>query len=307
VSLMQTTSNTRPIILVTGKNGQVGWELQRSLSHLGKLVACDRNSFDLSDSAAIRSEIRRIKPDVIVNAAAYTAVDRAEDEVATATQINALAPSIIAEEAKKLGCLIIHYSTDYVFNGEKTSPYTEDDETGPINVYGRSKLDGEQAIIDSGADYLILRTSWVYAARGHNFMRSMLRLASEREQLNIVDDQIGSPTPARFIADITANILWQSMQRRKSGEFKSAVYHLVTTGSISWHGFASQIVEYAKQLPGMPAMTVKQILPIPSSDYPTPAKRPANSLLSVNKLSNDFCLHIPDWDQQLKLCLQEFK
>ena len=207
-------SANQPTILITGKNGQVGWELQRSLSHLGKLVACDRSSFDMADSAAIRSEIQRIKPDVIVNAAAYTAVDKAEEDVATASQINALAPGVIAEEAKKLGCLVIHYSTDYVFNGEKTSPYTEDDATGPVNVYGRSKLDGEQNIIHSGADYLILRTSWVYAARGHNFMRSMLRLASEREQLNIVDDQMGSPTPARFIADVTANILWQSMQRR---------------------------------------------------------------------------------------------
>jgi dTDP-4-dehydrorhamnose reductase len=300
-------SASQPTILVTGKNRQVGWELQRSLSHLGRLVACDRSGLDLADSAAIRSEIQRIKPDVIVNAAAYTAVDKAEEDVAAASQINALAPGVIAEEAKKLGCLVIHYSTDYVFNGEKSSPYTEDDETGPVNVYGRSKLDGEQNIIHSGADYLILRTSWVYAARGHNFMRSMLRLASEREQLNIVDDQIGSPTPARLIADVTANILWQSMQRRKSGEFESAKYNLVTAGSISWHGFASRIVEYARQLPGMPAMTVKQILPILSSDYPTPAKRPANSRLSVDKLSTDFCLHIPDWDQQLKLCMQEFE
>lgn len=296
-----------PTILVTGKNGQVGWELQRSLLPLGRVVAVDRKQMDLSDAESIRKLIQEIKPDVIVNAAAYTAVDKAEEEQELAYQVNARAPGIIAEEAKKLGSLVIHYSTDYVFNGEKTSPYTEDDETGPVNVYGRSKLDGEESIINSGADYLILRTSWVYAARGHNFMHSMLRLASEREQLNIVDDQVGSPTPARLIADITANILWQSMQRRQSGEFISAIYNLVTAGSVSWHGFASQIVEYARQLPGMPAMIVKEILPIPSSDYPTPAQRPANSRLSVDKLSHDFCLHIPDWDQQLKLCMQEFK
>ena len=297
----------KPIILIIGKNGQVGWELQRSLSPLGDLVCCDRKKLDMSDSENIRALVRDIKPDVIVNAAAYTAVDKAEEEVELATQINGVAPGVLADEARKINALLIHYSTDYVFNGASKSPYTETDIPDPINIYGESKLKGEFLIGQSNIDYVILRTSWVYASRGHNFLRSILRLAREREELNIVNDQIGSPTSARLIADVSAQIIWQSLSQRKNNTFKSGLYHLVSAGYVSWFGFASKIVEYAGKYIGEEHIELKRMLPIPTSEYPTPARRPLSSRLSTDKISTQFSIYMPNWEQQLKLCIQELK
>ncbi len=225
-------------ILLTGGNGQVGWELVRALLPLGEVITTNRAQANLSDLNNLRRTVQKYSADVIVNAAAYTAVDKAETEESLAFLINAEAPGILAEEAKKTGALLIHYSTDYVFDGTKISAYAEDDAPNPVNVYGQSKLAGEKAVQATGADYLILRTSWVYAARGHNFLKSVLRLAAEREELNIVADQIGSPTWARLIAEATAHIIRQSMIERHGGIFNSGLYHLTSHGETSWHGFA---------------------------------------------------------------------
>ena len=294
-----------PTILITGKNGQVGWELQRSLSPVGKVIAVDRAQLNLANPENIRSVINKIQPDIIVNAAAYTAVDKAEDEQELAFQVNAIAPKIIAEQAKKINALLIHFSTDYVFDGSKKSPYTETDTPAPINVYGSSKLAGEQAIQGSGCQYLILRTSWVFASRAQNFLLSMLRLAKERTELNIVADQYGSPTSAHFIADSTAHIIVQSVKELKQKEFTSCIYHLVASGHITWHGFASSIINTArKTLSGINIKT-NIIQPISTTDYPTPAQRPANSRLSTDALTKRFNIHPSDWHKQMELCLKE--
>ena len=224
-----------PRILLTGKNGQVGWELQRTLAPLGEVVVLDRRQLDLSDPDQIRERVREISPDLIVNAAAYTAVDRAEAEPEPAMAVNGTAPGLLAEEAKRIGAAIIHYSTDYVFDGAKTTPYTEEDAPNPLNVYGRTKLAGEQAVQAAGVPHLILRTSWVYGMRGKNFLLTILRLAREREELKIVDDQIGAPTWSRTIAEATAQIL-TSGAWPVSGA--SGIYHLTASGSTSWYGFA---------------------------------------------------------------------
>ena len=296
-----------PVILITGKNGQVGWELQRSLSHIGKVFAFGRDEMDLSNSDALRQKIREIKPDVIMTAAAYTAVDKAEEEPDLAMQINGHAPGVLAEEAKQLGALLFHYSTDYVFNGEKNSPYIETDIPDPVNEYGKSKLAGEQAIQSVNADYLILRTSWVYASRGHNFMHSMLRFAAEREKLSIVSDQVGAPTSARFIAEVSAQVLWQALSERQQGNFASGLYHLSSSGETSWHGFAKEIIEMAKKILPDTEYKVKEIKPISTKEYPTPAKRPMSSRLSSEYLAKTYGLHLPDWDQLLELCMLELR
>ena len=283
-------------ILLTGCAGQLGRELKRSLASLGEVVACDRRQIDLADPDAVRDAVRAIAPDAIVNAAAYTAVDKAEAEPATAGAINTVAPGILADEAKRLGALLVHYSTDYVFDGAKPTPYIEDDVTAPLSAYGRSKRDGDLAIAASGARYLILRTSWVYGLHGANFMKAMLRLAREHDELRVVDDQIGAPTWTRHLADATAMILARD-------ETPQGVYHLAAAGETSWHGYAEAIVAEARvaglleKLPGVRRIT--------SADYPLPALRPTNSRLDCSRFHRDFCLALPDWRTGLIDCLAD--
>ena len=291
-------------ILLTGATGQVGWELARTLLPIGEIVTVNRAQADLADLEALRAIIQQNKPDIIVNPAAYTAVDKAETEKDLAFLINAEAPGLLAEEAKTIGALLIHYSTDYVFDGTKSGSYTEEDATCPINVYGQSKLAGEQAIQSVAGDYLILRTSWVYASRGNNFLKTILRLAAEREELKIVADQIGTPTWARLIAETTAHMVRQSIQERRTGSFNSNIYHLVSSGDTSWHGFAQKIVDIVREQ-GKVLLKNQAINPIPTTDYPLPAKRPANSRLSTHRLEQQFGLTMPSWDNALRLCLQE--
>ncbi|CAG0965929.1 dTDP-4-dehydrorhamnose reductase [Rhodocyclaceae bacterium] len=286
-------------ILLTGKNGQVGWELQRTLQPVGKVTACDHAGLDLADAAAVRRKLDEVRPDVIVNAAAYTAVDKAESEPEQANAVNAAAPALLAQEAVQRGALLIHYSTDYVFDGAKASPYVETDPTNPLGAYGRSKLAGEEGIRASGCDHLIFRTSWVYAARGANFLRTILRLAAEREELRIVADQVGAPTWARLIAEATALALRQALAERRHGRFESGLFHLTCAGETSWHGFASLIVA------SRGGLRVKTVTPIATADYPTPAKRPANSRLNTDAFRARFGLALPDWRDCLPLCLEE--
>ena len=286
-------------ILLTGKNGQVGWELQRTLQPVGKVAAFSHAGLDLADAAAIRSKLDEVRPNVIVNAAAYTAVDKAESEPELAHEVNAVAPALLAQEAARRGALLIHYSTDYVYDGAKAAPYVESDKTNPLGAYGRSKLAGEEGIRASGCDHLIFRTSWVYAARGANFLRTILRLAAEREELRIVMDQIGAPTWARLIAEATALALRQALAERRHGRFESGLFHLACAGETSWHGFASAIVE------GRQGLRVKAVTPITTVDYPTPAQRPANSRLDTGAFRARFGLALPDWRDCLQLCLEE--
>lgn len=286
-------------ILVTGKLGQIGWELQRTLLPLGRVAAFDRSGLDLADADAVRRKLDEVRPDVIVNAAAYTAVDKAESEPELAQAVNAAAPALLAQEAAKRGALLIHYSTDYVFDGAKAAPYVETDQPNPLGAYGRSKLAGEAGIRASGADHLIFRTSWVYAARGANFLRTILRLAVEREELHIVADQVGVPTWARFVAEATAHALKQAVQERRSGTFGSGVFHLAAAGETSWHGFAGAI------LAGRSGLRAKTVTPIATAEYPLPAARPANSRLCTDKFRARFGLALPDWQDCLRLCLEE--
>lgn len=293
-------------ILLTGKNGQVGYELERSLQGLGEIVAMDRSGMDLANLDQVREVIRTVKPALIINPAAYTAVDLAENEHEMATRVNAEAPGVMAEEAKKLGAALVHYSTDYVFDGTKIGGYVEGDVPNPQNVYGRSKLDGERAIQESGVPHLILRTSWVYGTRGKNFLKTVQRLAQEREELRIVADQFGAPTWSRTIAQTTAYMVMKlqldSRSRGKTGITDevwadySDLYHLTAQGKTSWHGFAQAIVDHAS--------TARKILvtPIATKDYPLPAKRPQNSVLSSDKLIKTFC-GLLAWDAALKLSL----
>ena len=281
-------------ILLFGKNGQLGWELTRSLQPLGQVIALGREEADFSDPDSLREIVRNIKPDVIVNAVAYTAVDKAEDDEDLAALINSVAPGVLAEEAFRIDALLVHYSTDYVFDGAKESPYVETDVPNPINAYGRTKLGGERALQSSGCDYLIFRTSWVYASRGHNFLLTILKLAQERDELSIVADQIGSPTPARLIADATVVCLYQAIKQRQSGIFSSDLYHLTSSSSTSWHGFSEAIVS-AANIHHEADFRVKNIKAIPTTDYPTPAKRPMNSCLATNGLEKRFNLLLPDW------------
>lgn len=292
-------------ILLFGSQGQVGWELSRALLPLGEVIPITRAEADFGKPDALRSVVRSTRPDLIINAAAYTAVDAAEANEEEAFIVNALAPGILAEEAKRQDALLIHYSTDYVFDGESTRPYAELDSPAPQNAYGRSKLAGETAILDAGGEHLILRTSWVYGARGHNFLLTLLRLAREREQLRIVADQFGAPTWSRWIADATAHIAWTAMARRHKGAFTSGLYHLACAGETSWHGFASAIVEQFQQRAPYSALKVKSIIPIATSEYPLPARRPRNSRLDCTKLMSDYGVVAPDWRRALDLCLED--
>ncbi len=282
-------------ILLFGKSGQVGWELQRSLALLGEIIALDTDSTefcgDFTDLQGITDSIRRIAPDIIVNAAAHTAVDKAESEPDLARTINALAPTMLAMEAKRLGAWLVHYSTDYVFDGSGDQPWLETDNTGPLNVYGTTKLEGEQFIRQSGCKHLIFRTSWVYASRGGNFARTMLRLAQERDELSIINDQIGAPTGADLLADVTAHAIRAALLKPEL----SGLYHLAAAGETSWHGYASLVVDMAQNSGISLWITPEDVHPVPTSAFPTPAKRPLNSRLDTTKLQQAFGLHLPNW------------
>lgn len=296
-------------ILIIGKSGQVGWELQRELACLGGIIAVDRHSvpyaIDLTDNDSISRTVAALKPDLIINAAAHTAVDKAEQEVALVNQINGYSLAVLAEAAKKCHATLVHYSTDYVFNGSAATPYPETHPTDPQSAYGASKLLGEQAIIESGVDFVIFRTAWVYGIRGHNFLRTMLRLMAERDTLNIVADQIGSPTWSRQIALATALILAKSMQNdRINLEDNAGIYHLTSSGQTSWFGFAEEIYQQSRQLGILQhPVTLKAIT---TADYPTPAKRPAYSVLAGDKLYTRFGIKLPAWQQALALSLAEY-
>ncbi|WP_026470912.1 dTDP-4-dehydrorhamnose reductase [Alkanindiges illinoisensis] len=304
-------------ILLFGKNGQVGWELQRALAPLGELIALDRHSQlsaeqpnghtavlcgDLSNIDAVRATIITVKPDVVINAAAYTAVDKAESAAQDADIINHLAVKAIAEACQQISALLVHYSTDYVFDGQGTQIRREDDSTDPLNVYGKTKRAGELAILASGCQTLIFRTSWVYATRGNNFIRTMLHLAHERDELSIINDQIGAPTSAALIADVTAHALKTYANAQAPAQL-CGIYHLTAAGSVSWYGYAQFIFKQASHLGYN--LKIKQVNPIDTSAYPTPAQRPLNSRLSLAKLEQQFGLMLPHWQQSVLHTLQE--
>ena len=291
-------------ILLLGKNGQVGWELQRALAPVGTVVALDRGGADglhgdLEDLDGIDRTVRSLAPDVIVNAAAYTAVDKAETDVERAQRINAEAPGVLARAAATVGALLVHYSTDYVFDGGGDTPWRENAPTAPLSVYGRSKLAGEEAIRAAGCRHLILRTSWVYAARGGNFARTMLRLAAERERLTVIADQLGAPTGAELIADVSAHALRAEHADRSLG----GTYHLAAGGETSWHGYASFVIEQARKLGA--TLKAGEIAPIGTRDYPTAAARPLNSRLDTSRLRERFGLALPDWRDGVARMLRE--
>lgn len=296
-------------ILLTGKNGQVGWELQRTLATLGEVVAVDRQTMDLANPDSIRKVIREVKPHLLVNAAAYTAVDKAESEPELAMAINGTAPGIMAEELKRLGAGIVHYSTDYVFDGTKNSPYTETDQPNPLNVYGNSKLAGERAIQAVGVPHLIFRTSWVYGARGKNFLLTILRLAKERDALKVVDDQVGAPTWSRMIAEATSQVLAQVFSpitvHTSSIADVSGIYHLGCGGQTSWYGFAEALLECAS--PSVGRASTAKLVPITTAGYPLPAKRAPYSVLSSQKLVKVYGIVLPSWHSALEQCMDDVR
>ncbi len=284
---------TRPTILLTGANGQVGFELQRALVAYGKVIACDHQKLDLGDRDALVDAVRSLKPQLIVNAAAYTAVDRAESEVSRAEAINALAPAILAEEAKHIDAALIHFSTDYVFDGASTLPYDEQALTGPLNVYGRTKRDGERAIAAIGGAHLIFRTSWVYGLRGANFLLTMLRLAAERDELRVVADQFGVPNWSRDLATTVAAVVSKGLPTVVE---RAGLYHLSAGGATSWFDFARAIIGDVKR---------PRVVPITTAEYPTPARRPAYGVLATGKFDRTFGIALPTWDDALARCLAE--
>lgn len=296
-------------LLLLGRNGQVGWELQRSLAPLGELIALDRQGDaggqglcgDLSRPDELAQTVRALRPDVIVNAAAHTAVDKAESEPGKARLLNAQAPQVLAREAAQIGALLVHYSTDYVFDGSGSAARTETEATAPLSVYGISKLEGEQLIQASGCRHLIFRTSWVYAARGGNFAKTMLRLAQEREALSVIDDQWGAPTGADLIADVTAHAIRQLL--RQPGD--QGLYHLVAGGETTWHAYASHVIAKARELAPDRPWKVQRIAAVPTSAFPTPAQRPHNSRLNTDRLQQTFGLRLPHWQAGVDRMLQE--
>ena len=277
-------------ILIFGANGQVGTQLQNTLAPLGKIKACTRKGADLESPGQLKKIIQNYQPQIIVNAAAYTAVDQAETEPEKAYRINSEAVATIAQESKKINALLVHYSTDYIFDGTQTEPYKEEDQPNPKSIYGKSKWKGEQAIKESDTEYLIFRTSWVYAKKGKNFVNTILKLAQERKELRIVDDQIGAPTTATLIANITAQAIEKKIQ--------NGVYNLTAAGSTSWHGFAEQIIKYATNQYNV------ELTPVPTEEYPQPASRPKNSKLNTNKLQQILDIALPTWQQELKRTMQ---
>lgn len=295
-------------ILLLGKNGQVGWELQRSLAPLGDVLALDRYSDqfcgDLGKPEGLADTVRKWRPQVIVNAAAYTAVDRAESEPEMARQINVVGPAALAQVASQIGAWVVQYSTDYVFDGSGTRVWREEDPTAPLSVYGQTKLEGEQAVTKACPQHLIFRTSWVYAARGDNFAKTMLRLAQERQELSVIDDQIGAPTGAELIADVTAHAVRQ-VTRQPNVQSLAGIYHLAASGETSWHGYASHVLESAHQMRPDLQWKVPGIMPIPSSAFPTAARRPLNSRLNTEKLRTTFGLTLPHWEEGVNRLLAE--
>jgi dTDP-4-dehydrorhamnose reductase len=292
-------------LLLLGANGQVGWELQRSLAPLGELISLSRASTDYCgdflNPTGLAQTVRSIKPDVVINAAAYTSVDKAESDIANAYTVNADAPGAIAQAAHAVGARLIHYSTDYVFNGSGTKPWDEADTPGPLSVYGASKLQGEQAITVSGVRHLIFRTSWVYAARGGNFAKTMLRLSKERDALSVISDQMGAPTGADLLADITA----QSISRLMASDQLSGIYHLAAAGETSWHSYAQHVFAQARLLGVDLKLKAENVTAIPTSAYPTPAQRPLNSRLDCSKLKSLLSIHLPHWQTGVNRMLYE--
>jgi dTDP-4-dehydrorhamnose reductase len=292
-------------ILLFGSSGQVGWELRRSLAPLGELVAPDRDSKELcgdfTDLEGLARTVRTVKPDVIVNAAAHTAVDKAESEAGLARTINGLAPGVLAQEAASAHAWLIHYSTDYVFDGSGDKPWLEDDATAPLNVYGATKLEGEQLIQQSGCRHLIFRTSWVYGARGGNFAKTMLKLARERDSLSVIDDQIGAPTGADLLADVSAHAIRAARQRPEL----SGLYHLVASGETTWHGYASFVLDFARSKGIQLKVAPDAIKAVPTSAFPTPARRPHNSRMDTKKLQHAFDLYLPQWQTGVARMLSE--
>lgn len=291
-------------ILLPGKDGQVGWELQRSLSTVGDIVATEQHELDFENLDGLREWIRRHQPEIIVNAAAYTAVDQAESEPDKAHRINAEAVGVLAEEARRINAWQVHYSTDYVFDGEKNGPYEEGDFPNPLFVYGKTKLEGEARVRDRHAKHMIFRTSWVYAAHGNNFSKTILRLAKEREKLRVIADQYGAPTSAELIADVTALALHRAV-RNGSRTDLAGTYHLVARGETSWHGYAKYVVTVARERGIMLKTTPEEIYPIQTDAYPLPAKRPRNSRLSASKLTNVFGVRLPDWRNHVRRLIDE--
>ena len=301
-------------LLITGANGQVGWHLQRTLAPMGEVLAIDIEQVDLTDLEAVGRTVREFTPDIVVNAAAYTAVDKAESEPELARAINVAAPGKIAEECARAGALLVHYSTDYVYDGSKREPYEERDATGPLSVYGETKLAGDQAIMASGCPYIILRTTWVYDVRGKNFLRTVLRLAREKEELRIVGDQYGAPTWARMLAESTAIVVAKALERNSvGGRWQSGLFHLTAGGQTTWAGFARAILEDYEELIDWPAETgefggelkAKRVVEITTEQYKTPARRPRNSVLSNAQIHAAFGIVLPDWRDQLRLAMQD--
>lgn len=288
-------------ILLLGKGGQVGWELQRALAPLGHITAHDVDTADFTQPDQVAAIVRAVQPQVIVNAAAHTAVDKAESEPDIARLINAATPGAIAREAAQLNALLVHYSTDYVFDGTGHAPRDENAPTAPLSVYGQTKLEGEQQIIASGCRHLILRTSWVYAARGGNFAKTMLRLAGERDQLKVINDQIGSPTGADLLADVTAH----AVRATQGNPALAGLYHLVADGETSWYDYARYVIEWARKQGQPVRVQPEEIIPLPTTEYPTPAKRPLNSRLATAKLKQAFGLQLPHWQQGVERMLIE--
>jgi dTDP-4-dehydrorhamnose reductase len=292
-------------ILLIGKNGQVGWELHRSLSPLGEVVALDHPEVDLGKPDSLPALVRQVKPQVIVNAAAYTAVDKAESEMEVASRVNGDSVGVLAREAAAIGAWMVHYSTDYVFDGTGTRPWTEQDATNPVNVYGRSKLLGEQQLAASGCRHLLFRTSWVYASRGHNFVRTILKLAAERESLRVIADQFGVPTPAELLADVTALAIRQVRSAGSAGEASAGIYHLAPRGEATWHAIAVAAVEAALAAGAALKCTPDRIAAIAATEYPLPAPRPANSRLCVDRVEQAFGMRCPDWRAHLPRVVTE--
>ena len=293
-------------ILLFGKGGQVGWELQRSLAPLGELVALDHGSGELcgnfTDLEGLNATVEAVRPDVLVNAAAYTAVDKAESEPELANTVNALAPGVLARAAHKLGALMVHYSTDYVFDGSGSEPWKESDTPAPLNIYGRTKLEGERQVAGHCARHLIFRTSWVYAARGANFARTMIRLAGEREQLTVIDDQFGAPTGAELLADVTAH----AVRAVRLDPKLAGLYHLAASGETSWHGYACFVIGQAARSSSVALKAGPDaVRPVPTSAFPTPARRPRNSRLDTRRLEAAFDVRLPPWQQGVSRMLSE--
>ena len=296
-------------ILLFGKGGQVGWELQRSLAPLGDLIALDFDSNnycgDFTNLPGLVDAVRDIKPNLIINAGAHTAVDKAESEPDLVRALNALAPGTLAKEAASIGAWLVHYSTDYVFDGSGSKPWLETDTPAPLNVYGRTKLEGEQLIHASGCKHLIFRTSWVYGARGGNFAKTMLKLAQERKMLKVINDQIGAPTGAELLADITAHAIRQVSQQQL-GAVPSGIYHLVAQGEVSWFDYASHVVAFAKNSPMAAKILATSLQPVPTTAFPTAAQRPLNSRLNTAKLQATFGVRLPSWKQGVERMLTEY-